>query len=253
MLSIICRFNHKYEVFLKDLFDYVITRYGNGLELSKLKSIEMVKSLSNESDGRMIDEKSIQISSRLYKHLPTLDVSDLHYNDTFKIIVKTFYHELCHISEISVMPQIHQYGFSQEGINFMVALFWIEYIVERKSYAIINLYDNKLCTDVAKNRWNISKLNYDEADCSNYFYLTKVLPYVIARIQVDGSANTYIKTIKNPIVQSMVYELNNEVLRIEVFYPFDGIENLRGIHELFEKYFDFFMERKDFVNVFPRN
>ncbi|MHB8065332.1 MAG: hypothetical protein ACYDG2_22425 [Ruminiclostridium sp.] len=65
--------------------------------------------------------------------------------------------------------------------------------------------------------------------------------------------NTYLKTIKNPVVKSMVYELNNEVSQLEVLYSFDNIESLNGIRGLFEKYWDFFMKRRPFLSALPKN
>lgn len=211
----------------------------------------MVKGLPGESDGRMTDAHSILISSRLYNQLPTLDINNLQGNEKFQLIVRTLFHELCHISEITTMPKIHRYSFSHKNIGYMIALFWIEYIVERKTCAKINSQIDELCIDAAENDWSISKLNFTDADCSNYFYLTKVLAYVIARVRATGEMTIYLKTIRNPIVKSMIYELNKEVTHLEVLYPFDNMEILNEIKRLFEKYWESFKKRKSFISAFP--
>lgn len=249
MPKIICSFNLNYENFLKELYAHIINEYGYDLKLSELHEIEIVKFLTNDSDGRMIDEHTIHISARLYNQLPVLDIKRLHGDSIFDLIIGTLYHELCHIGEIFTMPSLHQYAFAQDGVDYMIALFWIEYIVGAKANKEIIRDKSVFCTNVAKRAWNIKKLNFEDSDCSNFFYLTKVAPYVISYMRIIDSMDAYLETVKNPIVNSLFFELNNEVSRLESLYPFDDINLLRGIENIFSNHWDHFMKRKVFTHT----
>jgi len=106
-IVILCKFNNQYELFLQALYGYCVIKFGRELNLSALHTIEMVEKLPFGSDGRMIDEHTIHISSRLYETLPVFEIAELHENKNFQTLTRTLFHELCHINERSIMLQMH--------------------------------------------------------------------------------------------------------------------------------------------------
>ena len=134
------------------------------------------------------------------------------------------------------MPNIHSICNNDEiDIEYCVALFWIEYVVELKTNAALKRNKDKFCDDVALCDWEISKFNFEDADTSNYFYLIKVLPYVLANCYNQKSL-TYFDKIKNVIVRNMAIELNDAVLDVLKLYPFDDINKLHKIKTIFLTY-----------------
>lgn len=229
----VCEFNKNYEIFLAEVYEYVVSNFARDFNLSSLNKIEIEESLPGLSDGRMIDPNNILLSKRLYDLLPILDIASLYGNDDFDSIVGALCHELCHINEQSVMPSIHEICYNEiKDINYCVALFWIEYIVETKTNAKITRNKSNFCKDVALCNWNIIKFNYEDADTSNYFYLIKILSYVLANCQMP----TYSNTIKNTTVKNMVIELYDAISQIKGLYPFDSINNLDEIKRIFLSY-----------------
>ena len=237
----VCEFNKNYEVFLSLVYEYVIATFAQGLNLSSLKKIEIVDSLPGSSDGRMVDSNTILLSKRLYDLLSTFDIETLKSNDNFNSIVGTLYHELCHINEQAIMPNIHSFCHNDEiDIEYCVALFWIEYIVELKTNRVLKRNKDKFCNDVALCEWNIDKFNFEDADTSNYFYLIKVLPYVLASCSNDRNYS-YFDLIKNASVKNMALELNDAVLESLREYPFDDINKLHKIKTVFINYKNHFI------------
>ena len=134
------------------------------------------------------------------------------------------------------MPNIHSFCHNDEiDIEYCVALFWIEYIVELKTNRVLKRNKDKFCNDVALCEWNIDKFNFEDADTSNYFYLIKVLPYVLASCSNDRNYN-YFDLIKNASVKNMALELNDAVLERLREYPFDDINKLHKIKTVFINY-----------------
>lgn len=232
----VCKFNKNYEVFLRNVYEYIIVNFAQDFYLSSLTKIEIVDSLPGSSDGRMVDANNILLSKRLYGLLSTFDIEALKGNDDFNSIVGTLYHELCHINEQTIMPNIHSVCYNDEtNIEYCVALFWIEYIVELKTNTVLKRNNDKFCNDVASCDWKINKFNFEDADTSNYFYLLKVLPYVLANCY-NHKSTTYFDKIKNSSIRNMAIELNDAVLEILKEYPFDDINKLHKIKTVFLTY-----------------
>jgi len=237
----VCKFNKNYELFLSHVYEYIITNFAQDFNLSSLRRIEIVDSLPGLSDGRMVDTNTILLSKRLYDLLSTLDIKVLQSNDDFNSIIGTLFHELCHINEQTIMPNIHSLCYNDEiDIEYCVALFWIEYIVELKTNGVLKRNKDKFCNDVALCEWNIHKFNFEDADTSNYFYLIKVLPYVLASCSIDRNYSCF-DLIKNASVKNMALELNDAVLESLKEYPFDDINKLHKIKTVFINYKNHFI------------
>ena len=240
MPSFVCKFNKNYEVFLKHVYEYVIENFAKDFNLSLLNKIEIVPSLPCSSDGR-IEGTNILLSKRLYDLLPTLDIDLLRDNNDFNLIVSTLYHELCHLNEQTILPNIHAICNRDDiDIDYFVAQFWIEYIVETKTNAVFKRNKSKFCDDIALNEWKINKADYDTQNTTNYFYLIKVLPYALA--YCHNKKSDYVVRIKNPIVRNMIVELYDAISNIQDKYPVDDMNSLNEIKRIFLTYQKTFLE-----------
>ena len=240
MPTFICKFYINYEVFLKHVYEYVVENFAKDFKLSVLNKIEIVPSLPCSSDGR-IEGTNILLSKRLYELLPTLDLDLLIDNNDFNLIVSTLYHELCHLNERTILPNIHAIcNRDNIDIDYFVAQFWIEYIVETKTNAVFKRNKSKFCDDIALNEWKINKADYNTQNTTNYFYLIKVLPYALAYYQNEKS--DCVAQIKNPIVRNMVVELYDAISNIQDKYPVDDMNSLNEIKRIFFTYQKTFFE-----------
>ena len=240
MPTFVCKFNKNYEVFLKHVYEYVVKNFVKDFNVSVLNKIEIVPSLPCSSDGR-IEGTNILLSKRLYDLLPTLDIDLLRDNNDFNLIVSTLYHELCHLNERTILPNFHAIcNRDNIDIDYFVAQFWIEYIVETKTNAIFKRNKSKFCDDIAINEWKINKADYDTQNTTNYFYLIKVLPYALA--YCHNQKSDYVAQIKNPIVRNMVIELYDAISNVQNKYPVDDMNSLNEIKRIFSTYQKKFLE-----------
>lgn len=240
MPTLVCKFNKNYESFLKDVYEYVVENFAKDFYLSVLNKIEIVPSLPCSSDGK-IEGTNILLSKRLYDLLPTLDPDQLRDNDDFNLIVSTLYHEFCHLNEQTILPNIHAICNRVDiDIDYFVAQFWIEYIVETKTNSVFKRNKSKFCDDIALNEWAINKADYNTQNTTNYFYLIKVLPYALACCQNEKS--DYVVRIKNPIIRNMVVELYDAISNIQNKYPVDDMNSLNEIKRIFLTYQKTFLE-----------
>ena len=240
MATFLCKFNKNYEVFLKLVYKYVVDNFAKDFNLSVLNKVEIVPSLPCSSDGR-IEGTNILLSKRLYDLLPTLDLDLLRDNNDFDLIVSTLYHELCHLNERTILPNIHAICNRDDiDIDYFVAQFWIEYIVEIKTNAVFKRNKSKFCDDIALNEWKINKADYDTQNTTNYFYLIKVLPYALA--YCHNQKSDYVVQIKNPIVRNMVIELYDAISNVQNKYPVDDMNSLNEIKRIFSTYQKTFLE-----------
>lgn len=237
---LVCKFNNYYENFLSKIYKNVITNFARDFDLSALSKIEIVEVLHGSSDGRLIGN-DILLSKRLFDLLPTLDIESLENNSVFNLLISTLFHELCHLNERSITPNIHSMCDRDIiDIDYFVALVWIEYIVELKTNLVFKRKKTDFRKAVALNEWKICKSNFNDFDTSNYFYLVKVLPYILADLD-DTTINEYSKQIKNTVVKRMVIELYYTVTRIKKYYPFDDFKILNQIKNILLHYENHFL------------
>ena len=128
-MRIFCQYNPQLDNFLHELVEYVLDLYGKQLLLDDLEEIELKEGLTGSSDGRVKDGgKKIVLSSRLFSLLPTYKVSELLENETYRHIANILYHEMGHVSDMKMMPQIYAVAQDLKKEEQMLpAFFWAEY------------------------------------------------------------------------------------------------------------------------------
>lgn len=249
-MQIYCSYNQELNDFLNKVVRLVLDKYGTQLNISTLEEIELVnkRKYNYITDGKAYTVR-IEVTSRLYELLPTLDIEELEDNNEYKLLRKTLYHELGHINDMTLMPKLYGMMFKdfQNGdVNLysISILLWIEYVAEKRTVGFENVNDMELCDDFVNEKWECSKFEPClSGNNENFYDLTKLLPYFIARTTNEDIRNQYLDQIENRLVVDYIKEIAIEINYLESRGTFDDPEVLRGLYEIIDKYFNVFMNR----------
>lgn len=241
-MKVYCLYEPKYDVFIKEVVNIILDKYGNDLHLSSLEEIELIskEDISYETDGKVLSSRKIIVTSRLYELLPTLNINDLLENNNFKLLKKTLYHEMGHITDMTFMPKLYKCVLDNDEIdkNYIASLFWLEYIAERRTSGFENVNDLEICDDIAKRKWNCSMADpYGHYNEKNFFYLTKILPYFMARTKEPALRNFYLSNIQNKLLREYIKEIDGELKSLELMQIFDEPSVLIGLYKIIDKYY----------------
>ena len=86
-MKVFCSYDSKYDCFFKQLVEYVLERYGDALDISSVREIELVKEIDgiDPPDGRLVENgKKILIAERMIRELPHLNIAQLGGEESFK-------------------------------------------------------------------------------------------------------------------------------------------------------------------------
>lgn len=180
---------------MNKVVELILDKYGSQLNLDTLEEIELIdkNELPYETDGKVLGNNKIIVTSRLYELLPTLEIDDLKNNKDYAMLRKTLYHEMGHINDITFIPKLYNCvldNFEHKNISAdsIVSLFWIEYLAEKRTVSFENVYNMEICDELVKREWHCSIANpYANYGESNFFYLIKLLPYFMARTKDEDT------------------------------------------------------------------
>lgn len=249
-MKIFCAYNQELHRFLNEVVKLVLDKYGTQLNISTLEEIELVnkRKYNYITDGKAYIGR-IEVTSRLYELLPTLDIEELEDNNEYKLLRKTLYHELGHINDMTLMPKLYGMMFKdfQNGdVNLysISILLWIEYVAEKRTIGFENVNDMELCNDFVNEKWECSKFEPClSGNNENFYDLTKLLPYFIARTVNEDIRDQYLDQIENRLVVDYIKEIAIELKYLESKGTFNAPEVLGGLYEIIDKYFNVFMNR----------
>jgi len=246
-VNIICRYNKKLEDFLKSVVEYTLGKYGQELNLVNLQQIELINisKFNLEKDGSTDKNGTrIIVTSRLYDMLPCFSIEKIEKDTNFKKIVNTLYHEMGHITDWVRYPKLYAEAETMENVKVgLPALFWLEYIAEKRS-CLKNDYDNfEFCNQFVKRQWHAYYSNFYDIKESNFLYLNKMLPYFLARTVDTNDREKYVNEINNELLKNYIQELRVEVDRLEKLLPFDEAEKLNILYGIMNKYYDGFCKK----------
>ena len=244
-MKIYCFYNYEYHIFLNKVVELVLNQYGSDLNISTLREIELrnINEFEIITDGRTVGNGKIIVTSRLYDYLPTLDLEKLQENEDYKRIRQTIHHEMGHINDMAAMPNLYKYA-SDSGNNKEqeASQFWLEYLADKRSVGFEGLDDDAYCKDFVNNNWECTMSSTtDNFDDRNYAYLTKHLPYFIARTEDDNIRNKYMYFVRNSLLKEYINEADIELKKLEKIYPFDDMLELNDLFHIINKYYHKFM------------
>lgn len=207
-MKIFCLYNQDFHVFLNQVVEYILNKYGNQLNITTLEEIELVNknTFEYDTDGKIISKNKIVVTSRLYELLPSLDILSLITNSDFKLLCNTIYHEMGHINDMALMQQLYGCVLNNDKIdtNYIASLFWLEYIAEKRTAGLENVNDMEMCDKFIKRKWKCSIFNLNSANDNNFFYLIKILPYFLARTLDRDIRNQYLDAINNELLVNYI-------------------------------------------------
>ncbi|GFI18166.1 hypothetical protein IMSAGC009_03338 [Lachnospiraceae bacterium] len=250
-MKVFCSYDVRYDAFFKAVVKLTIDKYGLQLNIDTLKEIELIdkNDLPYEIDGKVLSASKIIVTSRLYELLPNLEIDSLKNNEDYGMLRKTLYHEMGHINDMALMPKIYSCileSFENRNINgdSIASLFWIEYVAEKRTAFFENVYNLEICDDFVKRKWHCSMADpYAHYGEKNFFYLTKLLPYFMARTNRKDLRELYLNRIENKILIQYVNEIDNEVRFLETNGLFDDVCFLKRLYTIIDKYYKTFMNK----------
>ena len=253
-MQIYCSYNQELHDFLNKVVGLILDKYGAMLNLDTLEEIELIdkKELPYETDGKVLSKSKIIITSRLYELLPTLEIDNLSNNDDYAMLRKTLYHEMGHINDMMFMPKLYNFvlvDFENRNVNAdsISALFWLEYLAEKRTAFFENVYNLEICDEFVKRKWHCSMIDpYAHYGEKNFYYLTKLLPYFMARTNRQDLRQQYLNQIENRLLLEYINEIDTEIRFLEDKEMFDNLEILRGVNEIINNYC------KNLVNKYRR-
>ena len=226
-MKIYCLYNQKLHRFLNEVVELILDTYGSQLNIDTLKEIELVNKneFEYQTDGRVEDSQKIIVTSRLYELLPSFNVKKLEGNKEYLLLRQTLYHELGHINDMVLLPNLYKHAFRQDDSKErIVSQFWLEYIAERRSEGFEGLENFGLCDDFVKQSWKCRMSSFESNfNSSNFAYLIKTLPYFLSATKVPYLKNNYISRIKNNLLIEFIKELDKEITTLENRELFDDV------------------------------
>ncbi len=245
-MKVYCSYDPEYDVFIKEVVNIILDKYGDNLHLSSLEEIELIskEDIPYETDGKVLSNRKIIVTSRLYELLPALNVKELLENNNFKLLKKTLYHEMGHITDMTFMPKLYKCVLDNDEINenYIASLFWLEYIAEKRTSGFEKVNDLEICNDIVKRKWKCSMADpYGHYNEKNFFYLTKILPYFMARTKEPTVRKFYLSNIKNKLLSEYIKEIDDELKSLELIQMFDEPSVLIGLYKIIDKYYNIFV------------
>lgn len=258
-MKIYCSYSHEYNNFLNKVVKLVLDKYGTQLNLTTLEEIELIKKeeIPYETDGKVLSASKIIVTSRLYELLPILEIESLKDNKDYGMLRKTLYHEMGHINDMALMPKLYSCileSFENRNINAgsIASLFWVEYVAEKRTAFFENVYNLEICDDFVKRKWHCSIADpYAHYGEKNFFYLTKLLPYFMARTNKEDLREQYLNRIENKLLIQYINETDNEVRFLETKGLFDDVCFLKRLYTIIDKYHNKFIKNTNGFHAFP--
>ena len=174
--------------------------------------------------------------------LPSYDIRKLKNNRDFRTIVNTLYHEMGHVSDWCDYPNL--YGIASNlddgGEMCWTALFWIEYLAEKRSYTTGEDDKTALCSKFVEIQWHPYNYDMTYEKTNSFLYLNKVLPYFIVGTLDNDNYNRYMVQIGDALLKAYIDELRHELFELEKQLPFDAVEYLYGLNTIMKNYYDRF-------------
>ncbi len=240
-MKVVCQYDADLQRFLKEVVDFCVAKYGEGLHLKQLREIELKNksAFSYEKDGMFCENGTkIVLSSRLYEMLPTLDISKLNQNEEFKLAIYSLYHEMCHVSDFQVYPNLYDRAvYAQNKWDALAMIFWLEYLAEKRCCQRVGIVECELYRQFQSEKLCCNIFDTVTGNVSNFFYFTKCISYLVAKIMWGNDTKEYMQQIGDRLLKEYVEELVEELSNLERQGFFDDEEKLFQLIQIMKRYY----------------
>lgn len=238
--------------YLKYFLRYLQNNLCKNMKLSELKEIKIVnrdklpRNVDARSEGNTVflsyqsiiaamDRVGIQnIQQCLEK-----DIEQMPCEITY--ILNNLYHELCHMEERTLMPNIHKILLDRDGytvLEKLVAHFWIEFVVECKSGEQHFRSETTFCNSFISAKWEISYLKGNREDTRDLYWLMYTTPYFISLCYINNCFDDYIKRVSDIKILSLLKKLYTLCVNLYTKDFFDSYNTIKEIGIIFEETFN---------------
>lgn len=240
-MKVVCEYDADLQRFLKEVVDLCIAKYGEGLHLKQLREIELKNksAFDYEKDGNICENgEKIVLSSRLYEMLPTLDIKKINNNDKFKVLIYSLYHEMCHVSDFEMYPNLYYRAMhTQNKWDALAMIFWLEYLVEKRCCQRLGIIECELYEQFQSEKLCCNIFDITTGNVSNFFYFTKCISYLVAKIMWGEEEKEYLQKICDRLLREYVEELVEELSKLENQGFFDEENKLTQLTFIMKQYY----------------
>ena len=167
------------EKIINCIINFISKEYAEKLNINRLKIIEVVDELDNDSSGRSIRDKIILPRKYGLENIRIEgDISKDNLIDSeLGMLISTIYHELWHISTWDEYEEMNEYVLDGKNSDFFTSyayMYWLEYLGHIETVFMENTDVMKeFCENFVHIQWH--KIEY------GYSYFIKALPYYLVR------------------------------------------------------------------------
>ena len=239
--------------YLKFFLRYLQNNLCKDMKLSELKEIKIVnrdklpRNVDARSEGNTVflSYQSIiaamdMVGIQNIQQCLEKDIEQMPCEVTY--ILNNLYHELCHMEERTLMPNIHKILLDKDGYTILeklVAHFWIEFVVECKSGEQRFRSETTFCNSFISTKWEISYLKGNREDTRDLYWLMYTTPYFISLCYINNCFDDYIKKVSDIKISSLLKRLYTLCANLYTKDFFDDSYNtIKEIGIIFEETFN---------------
>lgn len=217
------------------IISYIADNYNEKIDIGKLKQIEVVEKLDNDSSGRSIRNKIIL--PRKYGLDGIENIKDIsiekEINLKLNMLISTIYHELWHISTWNKYEVMYEYVLNEKNSDIYTAyayMYWIEYIAHTETiFMEVPEIMKEFCESFIQKKWH--RIEY------GYSYFIKALPYYLIKSQYLNLFDELTPKIISNELRQAVYNFDNESKFLLHNKYIDDIEKANVIKNMVEELF----------------
>lgn len=217
------------------IISYIADNYNGKIDIGKLRQLEVVDKLDNDSSGRSIQDKIILPRKYGLEGIGEIKdiLSEKERNIKLKMLIGTIYHELWHVSTWSKYENMYEYILNKKKADIYTAyayMYWIEYVAHVETiFMEVPDVMKEFCENFVIRKWH--KIEY------GYSYFIKALPYYLIRSQYLGIYDELTQKMVSKELRQAVYDFDNESKFLLHNKYIDDIEKVNKIKNMIEELF----------------
>ena len=188
---------------IREIISHVNKLYSDKVDVRKLKFIEIVDSLENNSSGRTVRDK---IFLPRIHDLETLECTEDIWNEesvNIKRLISTIYHELWHVTTWNKYKDMYEYVLDEnnDDITALAFNYWIEYVAHMETVFMEETDTMKdFCQEFVKIKWHRMEYGYQR--------FIKAASYFIVRSRYLENFDELVSTIQFDKLRKVIIELD---------------------------------------------
>ena len=223
------------EKIIHGIISFILNEYPEKIDICKLKIIEVVDKLDNDSSGRGIRNKII-LPRKYGLEKIQLEGSvsrDKLIDSKLNMLVGTIYHELWHVSTWDKYKDMYEFVLDENSDDILAFayMYWIEYVAHVETASMEDTgVAKEFCKNFVRKKWH--KIEY------GYSYFIKALPYYLVRSNYLGMFDELTKEIMCNELRTTVYEFDEKSKQLIENSNMQEADKANIIKDMIEKLFE---------------